>query len=95
MNSPFKGVVEKVPVNQGSQVAIGDPLVTVTDLSIVWVWVEFYENEAALIAKGQKLTLTTNTYPSQTFEGAVSLVDPIPQRDDPRRSKSRVEDRQH
>jgi Cu(I)/Ag(I) efflux system membrane fusion protein len=77
LNSPFKGVVQEVPVDQGRKVMIGDPLVTVTDLSIAWVWVEFYENEISTIAKGQKVTLTTNAYPGRTFEGEVGLVDPF------------------
>ena len=33
LNSPFMGVVQDVPVDQGRRVMIGDPLVTVTDLS--------------------------------------------------------------
>ena len=77
LNSPFKGVVQDVPVDQGRRVMIGDPLVTVTDLSLAWVWVEFYENELSMIAKGQKVMLTAKSYPGQIFEGEVSLINPF------------------
>src|SRR5207237_592755 len=43
--SPFRGIVEEVPAHQGVSVKPGDHLVDVADLSVVWVWAEFYENE--------------------------------------------------
>src|SRR5713101_5417264 len=43
--SPFRGIVQSVPVEQGKGVGIGNMLVEVADLSVVWVWAEFYENE--------------------------------------------------
>src|SRR5437764_8579574 len=38
--SPFRGVVQSVPVEQGKNVKVGDTLVEVADLSVVWVWAE-------------------------------------------------------
>src|SRR4029077_1847545 len=43
--SPFRGVVQSVPVEQGKSVKVGDMLVEVANLSLVWMWAEFYENE--------------------------------------------------
>jgi Cu(I)/Ag(I) efflux system membrane fusion protein len=77
LNSPFKGVVENVPVDQGRKVMIGDHLVDVADLSVVWVWAEFYEDELSMLEKGQKVSVTAKSYPGQTFEGSVSLIDPF------------------
>jgi Cu(I)/Ag(I) efflux system membrane fusion protein len=51
--------------------------VEVADLSVVWVWAEFYEDDLALLAKGQKVRLTTQSYPGQTFDGRLSLIDPF------------------
>ena len=75
--SPFNGVIQEVAVDQGRKVAIGDPLVTVADLSVVWAWVQFYENELSTIATGQKVKLTAVPYPGQVFEGEVRLIDPF------------------
>lgn len=77
LNSPFKGVVEDVPVDQGRKVMVGDHLVDVADLSVVWVWAEFYEDELSMLAKGLKVRITARSYPGQTFEGALSLINPF------------------
>jgi len=77
LNSPFKGVVEDVPVEQGRKVMIGDHLVNVADLSVVWVWAEFYEDELSMLEKGQKVTVTAKAYPGQTFEGVLGLINPF------------------
>ena len=77
LNSPFKGVVEDVPVDQGRRVMIGDHLVDVADLSLVWVWAEFYEDELSMLAQGQKVRITAKSYPGQTFEGELSLINPF------------------
>jgi len=77
LRSPFKGVVESVPIEQGRKVMIGEPLVAVADLSTIWVWGEFYEDEVDLLAKGQKVRLTTKALPGQSFEGELSLISPF------------------
>jgi Cu(I)/Ag(I) efflux system membrane fusion protein len=70
-------VVEEVAVEQGRRMMIGDRLVTVADLSVVWVWAEFHEDELSMIAKGQKVRVTAKSYPGQTFEGELSLISPF------------------
>src|SRR5256714_7778860 len=75
--SPFRGVVQSVPVEQGKSVKMGDMLVEVADLSLVWVWAEFYENELSMLQVGQKLTITAKSYPGQNFNGTISLINPF------------------
>src|SRR5438034_2273334 len=75
--SPFRGVVQSVPVEQGKNVKTGDLLVEVADLSVVWVWAEFYENELSMLQVGQKLAITAKSYPGQNFDGTISLIDPF------------------
>src|SRR5437667_8710930 len=72
--SPFRGIVQSVPVEQGKNVKIGDMLVEVADLSVVWVWAEFYENELSMLKVGQKLTITAKSYPGEQFEGTLSVI---------------------
>src|SRR6266496_3347460 len=64
--SPFRGVVQSVPVEQGKSVKMGDMLVEVADLSLVWMWAEFYENELSMLQVGQNLAITTKSYPGQS-----------------------------
>ena len=75
--SPFRGVVQSVPVEQGKSVKIGDMLVEVADLSVVWVWAEFYENELPMLKVGQKIDITTKSYPGEKFQGTISLINPF------------------
>src|SRR5215472_1412148 len=75
--SPFRGVVQSVPVEQGKSVKIGDMLVEVADLSVVWVWAEFYESEMSMLSVGQTVAVTTKSYPGQTFEGTISVINPF------------------
>jgi RND family efflux transporter MFP subunit len=75
--SPFKGVVQDIPVDQGRHVNIGDHLVDVADLSAVWVWADFYQDELPLLKKGEHVSITTSSVPGATFTGKIDLVDPF------------------
>ena len=75
--SPFRGVVQSVPLEQGKNVKVGDMLVEVADLSVVWVWAEFYENELSMLQVGQKIGVTTKSYPGEKFDGTISVINPF------------------
>jgi membrane fusion protein, copper/silver efflux system len=75
--SPFRGVVQSVPVDQGKGVKVGDMLVEVADLTVVWVWAEFYENELPMLKVGQTIDITAKSYPGEKFEGRISLINPF------------------
>jgi membrane fusion protein, copper/silver efflux system len=75
--SPFRGVVQSVPVEQGKSVKTGDTLVEVADLSVVWVWAEFYANELSMLQIGQEFAITTASYPGERFRGAISVINPF------------------
>src|SRR5438876_7328641 len=75
--SPFRGVVQSVPVEQGKSVKTGDLLVEVADLGVVWVWAEFYENELSMLQTGQKIAVTAKSYPGENFDGTISLINPF------------------
>ena len=75
--SPFKGVVQDLAVDQGRRVMTGDHLVDIADLSVVWVWAHFYENETALLKNGLPVIITTSAHPGEKFPGKISVVDPF------------------
>ncbi len=87
LRSPFRGVIEQVAARQGGSVKVGDPLVDVADLSVVWVWAEFYESELSMLQLGQKLEVTTKSYPGEKFDGAIAVVNPFV---DPAKRTARV-----
>jgi Cu(I)/Ag(I) efflux system membrane fusion protein len=64
-------------VDQGKKVMAGDHLVDITDLSTVWVWGEFYEDEVPMVKPGLEVTITTSSYPGERFNGKIAVVDPF------------------
>jgi Cu(I)/Ag(I) efflux system membrane fusion protein len=73
--SPVAGVVQDLPVDQGRKVMPGDHLVDVVDLSVVWVWAEFYQNEIGRLKKGLAVTISTAAYPREKFHGKIAVID--------------------
>lgn len=75
--APFHGVVENLQAAQGAKVMAGDNLVSIADLSIVWVWAQFYQDELPLLKKDLLVMITTSSLPGETFNGKISVVDPF------------------
>jgi Cu(I)/Ag(I) efflux system membrane fusion protein len=77
LRSPFRGVVQEVPAHQGVNVKVGDHLIDIADLSVVWVSAEFYESELSMLKTGQAVTVTSSSYPNEHFEGQVAVISPF------------------
>jgi Cu(I)/Ag(I) efflux system membrane fusion protein len=77
LRSPFRGVVQEVPAHQGINVKVGDHLIDIADLSVVWVSAEFYESELSMLKTGQSVTVTTSSYPNEHFEGEIAVINPF------------------
>jgi Cu(I)/Ag(I) efflux system membrane fusion protein len=73
--SPFRGVVEDVPADQGARFSMGQKLISVADLSLVWVWAEFYQNEIPMINVGQAVSISFGS--DKSFTGVVAVVNPF------------------
>jgi membrane fusion protein, copper/silver efflux system len=77
LRSPFDGVVDEVMGRPGMSVKTGDKLVSVLDLSNLWIWAEFYENEVGLLKPGQHIDVNLPAFPSQTFQGQIAVINPM------------------
>jgi RND family efflux transporter MFP subunit len=77
LRSPFDGVVNEVVSRPGMSVKMGDKLVSVLDLSNLWVWAEFYENEVGLLKQGQRIDVGLPAFPNQTFQGQIAVINPV------------------
>ncbi len=77
LRSPGKGIVENLQAAQGQRVAMGDPLVSVVDLSAVWVWVDFYQDDLPWLTNGLPVTITVENDPGAPLEGTIALIDPF------------------
>jgi Cu(I)/Ag(I) efflux system membrane fusion protein len=76
LRSPFDGVVGEVGARPGMGVKVGDRLVSVLDLSELWLWAEFYENEVDLLQEGQAIAVTLAALPNRAFGGRIAVISP-------------------
>lgn len=74
--APIAGVVTERTANVGLNVDQTTPLLTVTDLSTVWVVVDVYEKDFSRVAVGSPAQITTHAYPGRAINGRVSYIDP-------------------
>jgi RND family efflux transporter MFP subunit len=88
--APIAGVITSRSANLGQVVAMGQELLSVTDLSEVWVVGDLYEQDFRTVRVGSEAAITTSAYPGLTLHGRVSYIDP---RVDPqaRTAKARIE----
>ncbi|HYN04561.1 MAG TPA: efflux RND transporter periplasmic adaptor subunit [Vicinamibacteria bacterium] len=74
LRAPFDGRVIDRKVTPGSLFEALQPLVTVADLSSVWVFLQAYEKDLALLHEGVPVTIRTEAFPQDAFEGRVDFL---------------------
>jgi Cu(I)/Ag(I) efflux system membrane fusion protein len=75
--SSVSGIVTRKLVVPQQYVAQGQALFEVTDLSVVWVEADVYEQDLSKIAVGQRVSVTAPALPGVTLPGTVAFVQPI------------------
>jgi RND family efflux transporter MFP subunit len=76
MTAPQEGVVLERPATVGMSVDPATVLVTLVDLSPVWVIADVYEGDFAAVRVGSRATITTEAYPGPGMSGKVTYVSP-------------------
>ena len=74
VRAPFAGTVIDRKVTPGALVEAMQPLATVADLSTVWVFLQAYEKDLALIHQGLPVTIRVEAYPQEFFRGRVDFL---------------------
>ncbi len=87
--SPVSGVVVEKNVVQGQSVTPGMQLMTVADLSTVWIAAELRESDAGNVRRGSAATVELSAFPGERVAGRVSYVYPTLQAES-RTIKARV-----
>ena len=75
--SPIGGIVQRVHVEPGRKVVSGDPIVDVADLSVVWIWAQFRQDDLPFLKKGLLLAITSSSSPGEGFSGKIAAIDPF------------------
>ncbi len=74
IRAPFDGRVVDRKVTPGALVEALQPLATVANLSSVWVFLQAYEKDLALLHDGLSVTIRTEAYPQESFKGRIDFV---------------------
>jgi len=74
IRAPFDGRVIDRKVTPGALFEALQPLMTVADLSTVWVFLQAYEKDLALLSKGLPVTIRSEAYPQDSFKGRVDFL---------------------
>ena len=87
IRSPFSGTVIERIATEGAYVSTGSALYRVANLRSLWLQLDAYESDLARLSLGQSVRISVDAYPDETFEGAVTFIDPVL---DPRRRTAEV-----
>lgn len=87
ITSPYGGTVVERIATEGSYVQTGSGLYRVADLARLWVQLDAYESDLAILSVGQSVSLEVNAFPGETFDGRLAFIDPVL---DPQRRTARV-----
>lgn len=74
--APTSGTVTARSVNAGEVVEANKELLSITDLSTVWVIAQVYENDLARLRVGGGASVTSDAFPNRLFRGHIAYVDP-------------------
>jgi cobalt-zinc-cadmium efflux system membrane fusion protein len=74
--APIAGVITERNANPGLNVDATTSLLTVTDLSTVWVVVDVFERDFSLVKVGMRARITLRAYPDRVLQGRVGYIDP-------------------
>ncbi|SEA46308.1 efflux RND transporter periplasmic adaptor subunit [Microbulbifer marinus] len=74
--APQSGVVDKLNVREGIFVKPGMAVMSIASLDEVWVIGEVFERQAALVNKGDPVTMRLDYLPGQSWTGTVDYIYP-------------------
>ncbi len=75
--SPMSGVVIEKNVREGEYVKEGQSLYKIANLSKVWVQTDVFEYELPYVKIGQKVEISSVSFPDRTFMGYITFIDPL------------------
>jgi membrane fusion protein, multidrug efflux system len=76
IRAPFAGRLGITTVNPGQYLNTGDKIVTLQAVDPIYVDFKLPQQQLALIANGQAVNLTTDSYPGTRFVGKINAIDP-------------------
>lgn len=77
ITAPIGGIVLEKHAVEGAYVSVGSPIVSIADLSRVWVKLDAYESDLPWLRYGQEVSFQSIAFPGETFAGRIAFLDPV------------------
>lgn len=77
IRAPSAGVVTAYNVSTGETVDSSSELLTITDISTVWVLADVYEKDLGSIRLGSGVSIRVPAYPGELFEGRITYISDV------------------
>lgn len=77
LRAPFSGVVTKFDVASGELVGPDRELMTISDMSTVWVLADVYEKDLAKVRLNSDVNIRVDTYPDRVFVGRLTYISDV------------------
>lgn len=74
LQAPFDGTIIEFEVARGEIVDPTRSLMTIADLSSVWVMVDIYEQDLRFVRTGQTALVEVGSYPEEVFPGRITYI---------------------
>lgn len=75
--SPVTGIVEKKNAVKGKYFKEGESFFNLVDLSLLWVEMDVYEHESALVKIDQSVDFEFSAYPGEKWTGEIDFINPV------------------
>jgi cobalt-zinc-cadmium efflux system membrane fusion protein len=69
--APISGSIVERRVSLGQMASASDTLLTIADLSRVWIELDIFERDLARVRVGQPVSVTTDAFPKRVFPGRI------------------------
>lgn len=76
INAPTTGVVNRLDVREGDYVMPSKPIMSIADLSFVWVLGDIFERQLSRVGPGDTAVMTLDYLPGRKWRGEVDYVYP-------------------
>lgn len=76
IRTPFGGTVMERFATEGTYVTTGARLYSIAKLTSLWIQLDAYESDLALLSLKQSVRVEVEAYPGEDFEGVVTFIDP-------------------
>jgi len=77
INSPISGIITSQNVNVGEVVAVGVPVISIIDSSILKLKCTVSQDELFLLSNGQEVQITVDGYPNLDVMGKITGIGPM------------------